>query len=144
MIVRIDGDSIVYIAETDGDKELLKRPNLRGEILEGKHHFENVQLVGGLHPSNALVVDAEAMSDAFEKWLRTVCFQKPTSEAYDLARDAWQEAVRMEREACAQEADESVRVWSELGRDWGETARARKMEAMHIAVAIRARSEEKT
>jgi hypothetical protein len=28
----------------------------------------------------------------FEKWLRTVCFQRPTPEAYDLARDAWQAA----------------------------------------------------
>lgn len=30
----------------------------------------------------------------FEKWLRTVCLQKPTPEAYDLAKDAWQQAVR--------------------------------------------------
>lgn len=28
---------------------------------------------------------------AFEVWLRTVCFQKPTPEAYDLAVSAWQE-----------------------------------------------------
>lgn len=25
----------------------------------------------------------------FESWLRTVCFQKPTPEAYDLAKSAW-------------------------------------------------------
>ena len=25
----------------------------------------------------------------FEAWLRTVCFQRPTPEAYDLAKDAW-------------------------------------------------------
>ncbi len=30
------------------------------------------------------------MSDGFELWLRTVCFQKPTPEAYDLAKDAWE------------------------------------------------------
>lgn len=29
------------------------------------------------------------MSDGFEIWLRTECFQKPTLEAYDLAKDAW-------------------------------------------------------
>lgn len=28
----------------------------------------------------------------FEKWLRTVCFQPPTPEAYDLAKDAWKHA----------------------------------------------------
>jgi hypothetical protein len=39
--------------------------------------------------------------DEFEKWLRTVCFQKPTPEAYDLARDAWRHAIAQEREACA-------------------------------------------
>ncbi len=38
------------------------------------------------------------MSDPFERWLRTVCFQKPTQEAYDLARDAWQAAIKQERE----------------------------------------------
>lgn len=26
----------------------------------------------------------------FEAWLRTVCFQKPTPEAYDLAKEAWE------------------------------------------------------
>ena len=29
----------------------------------------------------------------FEHWLRTVCFQKPTPEAYDLAKDAWKAAL---------------------------------------------------
>ena len=28
----------------------------------------------------------------FEKWLTEVCFQKPTPEAYDLAKDAWKKA----------------------------------------------------
>ena len=27
--------------------------------------------------------------ESFEKWLRTVCFQKPTPEAYDLAKCAY-------------------------------------------------------
>lgn len=31
--------------------------------------------------------------EEFEIWLRTVCFQKPTPEAYDLAKDAWKEAL---------------------------------------------------
>ena len=31
--------------------------------------------------------------DDFEKWLRTVCFQEPTPEAYDLARRAWKKAT---------------------------------------------------
>lgn len=29
------------------------------------------------------------MSEAFERWLRSVCFQAPTPEAYDLAKCAW-------------------------------------------------------
>ena len=37
----------------------------------------------------------------FEEWLRTVCFQKPTPEAYDLAKSAWEAATLAEREACA-------------------------------------------
>jgi hypothetical protein len=32
--------------------------------------------------------------EKFEIWLRTVCFQKPTPEAYDLAKDAWVEALK--------------------------------------------------
>ena len=28
----------------------------------------------------------------FDAWLKTVCFQKPTPEAYDLARQAWNAA----------------------------------------------------
>ena len=30
--------------------------------------------------------------EQFEKWLRTVCFQQPTPEAYDLAWQAWKAA----------------------------------------------------
>jgi len=26
---------------------------------------------------------------SFDTWLKTVCFQKPTPEAYDLAKSAW-------------------------------------------------------
>lgn len=36
----------------------------------------------------------------FERWLRSVCFQAPTPEAYDLARSAWDEAQKPERERC--------------------------------------------
>ena len=35
---------------------------------------------------------AEPVAD-FEAWLRTVCFQQPTTEAYDLARAAWRAAA---------------------------------------------------
>lgn len=38
--------------------------------------------------------------EEFEKWLRTACFQKPTPEAYDLAKCAWAESRNMEREVC--------------------------------------------
>tara|TARA_R110000737_G_scaffold316082_1_gene326257 strand:- start:374 stop:673 length:300 start_codon:yes stop_codon:yes gene_type:complete len=31
--------------------------------------------------------------EKFEKWLTEVCFQKPTPEAYDLAKDAWKKAL---------------------------------------------------
>jgi len=34
----------------------------------------------------------------FEQWLRTVCFQKPTPEAYDLAKCAWAEALNTRNE----------------------------------------------
>lgn len=30
--------------------------------------------------------------EQFEEWLRTVCFQQPTPEAYDLAWQAWKAA----------------------------------------------------
>ena len=30
----------------------------------------------------------------FESWLRSVCFQKPTQEAYDLAKEAWNLSAR--------------------------------------------------
>lgn len=33
--------------------------------------------------------------DEFEKWLRTVCFQKPTPEAYDLAKCAWKQSANV-------------------------------------------------
>ena len=30
------------------------------------------------------------VNEDFEAWLRTICFQKPTKEAYDLAKCAWE------------------------------------------------------
>ena len=36
--------------------------------------------------------DSEASLFKFEKWLKSVCFQSPTSEAYELAKAAWVEA----------------------------------------------------
>ena len=38
--------------------------------------------------------------ESFEKWLRTVCFQKPTDEAYDLAKAAWIEATKTTAKRC--------------------------------------------
>ncbi|MCK5602630.1 hypothetical protein KAR91_12190 [Candidatus Pacearchaeota archaeon] len=31
----------------------------------------------------------------FEEWLRAVCFQRPTQEAYDLAKAAWNKASKI-------------------------------------------------
>lgn len=39
----------------------------------------------------------------FEEWLRTVCFQKPTPEACDLAKDAWKQAYKQAREEASKE-----------------------------------------
>ncbi len=38
--------------------------------------------------------DLSALLCGFEEWLRSVCFQKPTLEAYDLAKNAWIEAAK--------------------------------------------------
>lgn len=48
----------------------------------------------------------------FEKWLRTVCFQKPTPEAYDLAKSAWQTAMdaQAERVPMTDEELEAIEV----------------------------------
>ena len=37
----------------------------------------------------------------FDRWLRSVCFQRPTREAYDLAESAWNQAIALEKERCA-------------------------------------------
>lgn len=69
--------------------------------------------------------------DGFEPWLREVCFQKPTPEAYDLAKCAWQQALRAAPEhdtpagaevvddpddaaALARLADQFNRLWDEI------------------------------
>ena len=36
--------------------------------------------------------------DEFKKWLTSVCFQKPTPEALDLAKDAWKAALKSKTE----------------------------------------------
>jgi len=43
---------------------------------------------------------SEETNKPFETWLRSVCFQKPPAEAYDLAKGAWEESARqlMDRE----------------------------------------------
>jgi len=40
--------------------------------------------------------------DEFKKWLNSVCFQKPTPEAYDLAKDAWKAALKSNKEPVAE------------------------------------------
>ena len=39
--------------------------------------------------------------DEFTAWLNSVCFQKPTPEAYDLAKDAWKAALKSNKEPVA-------------------------------------------
>lgn len=48
------------------------------------------------------------MSEAFERWLRSVCFQKPTPEAYDLAKCAWD---HMDAKLKAAEAERDAAVF---------------------------------
>lgn len=38
---------------------------------------------------------AREVATEVEMWLRTVCFQKPTPEAYDLAKCAWEAACKV-------------------------------------------------
>ncbi len=38
-------------------------------------------------------MQVENINEDFDKWLKTVCFQKPTPEAYDLAKEAWCMAI---------------------------------------------------
>lgn len=67
----------------------------------------------------------------FEKWLREVCFQKPTPEAYDLARDAWIESRKQEREACAKSCEElqfEIGECPELAQYCADSIRDRKSE----------------
>lgn len=47
-------------------------------------------------------MNAEAQA-VFEKWLRTVCFQKPTPEAYSLAKEAWAEAYKDAARVCREQ-----------------------------------------
>lgn len=49
----------------------------------------------------------------FEKWLRTACFQKPTPEAYDLAKEAWEKSKELERE-----------VWRNMRAYWLKDSRS--------------------
>ena len=64
--------------------------------------------------------------ERYEQWLRAVCFQKPTPEAYDFAKEAWNEAKKVEREACASLAENSTAIGGALIAEW---IRARGTEA---------------
>ena len=46
--------------------------------------------------------------EKFERWLRVVCFQRPTTEAYDLAKDAWKEALK------SKEANSDLSIFAEI------------------------------
>ena len=56
--------------------------------------------------------------ERYEQWLRTVCFQRPTPEAYDLSKEAWNEAKKVEREACASLAENSTAIGGALIAEW--------------------------
>ena len=46
--------------------------------------------------------------NGFTAWLTSVCFQKPTPEALDLAKDAWKAAYNAGLEASAIIADKAA------------------------------------
>lgn len=56
----------------------------------------------------------EAAPKEFERWLRRARFQKPTPEAYDLAKCAWQEASRPP----ADTQDAERLDWLQANRNW--------------------------
>ena len=72
----------------------------------------------------------------FEEWLRTACFQKPTPEAYNLAKVAWNAATNGEREACAKVCESEA---LECPTD-SEGDEAYDNAIRHAAAAIRMRS----
>ena len=43
--------------------------------------------------ADSVTVISKRHNEMFEAWLRTTCFQKPTPEAYDLAKSAWNAAL---------------------------------------------------
>ena len=60
--------------------------------------------------------------DEFKKWLHTVCFQAPPAHSYDLAKDAWVEAQKQERERIIalltnpkKEGDLAAYGWTQAG-----------------------------
>ena len=61
-------------------KELAKK-----DLAEGAKLFD--------HPCSIASRELAWEEDDFKAWLNSVCFQRPTPEAYDLARDAWKAAI---------------------------------------------------
>lgn len=57
------------------------------------HATEIVNLLRTALQSAAAQPKGDAREAEFEVWLRTVCFQRPTPKAYDLAKCAWQAAT---------------------------------------------------
>jgi len=70
------------------------------------------------------------MSEAFEKWLRATCFQKPTDDAYDLAKSAYTASL----ERAADIAEGVPNEWKAKG--WVVESSASSM-SKDIAAAIR-------
>jgi len=55
-------------------------------------------------------MNVEEQHKEFEEWLRRVCFQKPTPEAYDLAWQAWHTAQ--------QSVERTISKRDPISRDW--------------------------
>ncbi len=80
------------LTETDSDSLGFIECNhcgARGPVVDGK---ERHKADAGWDTRYDLIPKTKEETEDFENWLRTVCFQKPTPEAHDLAKCAWIEA----------------------------------------------------
>jgi hypothetical protein len=89
------------------------------------------------------------MATDFEAWLRTTCFQKPTPEAYDLAKEAWKAALEERNAVVEQEWQrEAMAVLRELDKstlaqpDWPRMAQLLKEAARVIEALASPKSDE--
>ncbi len=63
-----------------------------GSNYGGVYYDEVIAVV--LDPIKSAVGENDYNED-FDKWLREECFQKPTDEAYELAKCAWNKALEI-------------------------------------------------